>query len=109
MMIMSGCRPTYYPDLSFATFVLTFLLSRYRNGDIDGGDYDIVGGSDVHHLSLEIPLNKLLTNHRTQIYLRISGLLGNQVTTVPTLAILASVILLLCAYIFHIILSAVGL
>jgi len=67
MMIMSGCRPTYYPDLSFATFVLTFLLSR------------------------------------------ISGLLGNQVTTVPTLAILASIILLLCAYIFHIILSAVGL
>jgi len=67
MMIMSGCRPTYYPDLSFATFVVTCLLSR------------------------------------------ISGLLGNQVTTVPTLAILASIILLLCAYIFHILLSAVGL
>jgi len=67
MMIMSGCRPTYYPDLSMATFLVTFLLSR------------------------------------------ISGLLGNQVTTVPTLAILASTILLLCAYIFHIVLSAVGL
>merc|ERR1719402_316539 len=67
MMVMSGCRPTYYPDLSTATFLVTCILSR------------------------------------------ISGLLGNQVTTVPTLAILASVILLLCAYIFHIFLSAVGL
>merc|ERR550517_578224 len=67
MMIMSGCRPTYYPDLSMATFLVTFLLSR------------------------------------------ISGLLGNKVTTVPSLAILASIILLLCAYIFHIVLSAVGL
>jgi len=67
MMIMSGCRPTYYPDLSMATFLVTFLLSR------------------------------------------ISGLLGNKVTTEPTLAILASIILLLCAYIFHIVLSAVGL
>jgi len=67
MMIMSGCRPTYYPDLSMATFLVTFLLSR------------------------------------------ISGLLGNNVTTEPTLAILASIILLLCAYIFHIVLSAVGL
>jgi len=67
MMIMSGCRPTYYPDLSMATFLVTFLLSR------------------------------------------ISGLLGNKVTTVPTLAILASIILLLCAYIFHIVLSALGL
>jgi len=67
VMIMSGCRPTYYPDLSMPTFLVTFLLSR------------------------------------------ISGLLGNQVTTVPTMAILASIILLLCAYIFHIVLSAVGL
>jgi len=67
MMVMSGCLPTYYPDLSTATFVVTCILSR------------------------------------------ISGLLGNQVTTVPTLAILASVILLLCAYFFHIFLSAVGL
>merc|ERR1712130_757887 len=67
MMVMSGCRPTYCPDLSFATFFVTFLLSR------------------------------------------ISGMLGNQVTTVPTLAILASLLLLLCTYIFHLILSAVGL
>merc|ERR1712079_501916 len=28
MMIMSGCQPTYYPDLSFVIFAATFLLSR---------------------------------------------------------------------------------
>ena len=28
MMVMSGCRPTYYPDLSLATFLVTCLLSR---------------------------------------------------------------------------------
>lgn len=35
MMVMSGCRPTYYPDLSTATFVVTCILSRSRNGDDD--------------------------------------------------------------------------
>ena len=35
MMIMSGCRPTYYPDLSMATFLVTFLLSRSCNVEID--------------------------------------------------------------------------
>ena len=47
MMIMSGCRPTYYPDLSFATFLVTFLLSRSPDGD-----YDIVAAFffflDIH-------------------------------------------------------------
>ena len=56
MMIMSGCRPTYYPDLSMATFLVTFLLSRSRNGGIDDDHYGI-----VQHILPQILQNKPTT------------------------------------------------
>ena len=56
MMIMSGCRPTYYPDLSMATFLVTFLLSRSRNGGIDDDHYGI-----VQHVLPQILQNKPTT------------------------------------------------
>ena len=42
MMVMSGCLPTYYPDLSTATFVVTCILSRSRNnGDGEISDDEV--------------------------------------------------------------------
>ena len=56
MMIMSGCRPTYYPDLSMATFLVTILLSRSRNGGIDDDHCGI-----VQHVLPQILQNKPTT------------------------------------------------